>query len=103
MILKQYHRVMSDISFESLYPETTRLAEITKLLEFVKEGNSCQLIGVPGTGRSTLLSLLANNRQVRMKHFGEQHKGVHFVMANFSEVRKRPLFDVMKFLFLNLT
>jgi DNA-binding winged helix-turn-helix (wHTH) protein len=28
---------------------------------------------------------------------------VHFVLANFSEVRKRPLFDVMKYLFLNLT
>ncbi len=94
---------MSDISFESLYPETTRLVEITKLLDFVREGGSCQLIGLPGTGRSTLLSLLANNRQVRMKHFGEHHKAVHFVMANFSEIRKRPLFDVMKFLFLNVT
>lgn len=90
-------------SFESQYPETTRASEITKLLDFVREGGSCQFIGLPGTGRSTLLSLLANNRQVRMKHFGEDHKKVHFVLANFSEVRKRPLFDVMKFLFLNLT
>lgn len=94
---------MQDISFESQYPETTRFSEIAKLLEQVKEGNSCQLIGLPGTGRSTLLSILANNRQVRIKHFGEDHKKVHFVMANFSEIRKRPLFDVMKYLFLNLT
>lgn len=90
-------------SFESQYPETTRLKEITKLLDFVREGKSCQLIGLPGTGRSTLLSLLANNRKVRMKHFGQEHKQVHFVMANFSEMRKRPLVDVMKFLFLTLT
>jgi DNA-binding winged helix-turn-helix (wHTH) protein len=90
-------------SFESHYPDTTRFAQISKLWEFIKEGSSAQLIGLPGTGRSTLLSLLANNRQVRIKHVGEDHKKVHFVVANFSEIRKRPLFDVMKYLFLNLT
>lgn len=90
-------------SFESHYPDTTRFSEISKLWEFIKEGRSAQLIGLPGTGRSTLLSLLANNRQVRIKQVGENHKKVHFVIANFSEVRKRPLFDVMKYLFLNLT
>lgn len=99
----QYHSFMTDISFESQYPENTRQNEIAKLVSFVREGSSCQVIGLPGTGRSTLLSLLANNRQVRMKHFASEHKKVHFVMANFSEIRKRPLFDVMKFLFLNLT
>lgn len=94
---------MEQEQFEALYPETTRFDEIEKVLGFIKEGKSCQLVGIPGTGRSTLMSLLANNRQVRMKHFGEGHKAVHFVMANFSEIRKRPLFDVMKYLFLNLT
>lgn len=90
-------------SFESQYPETTRLTEIGQLWQFIKEGSSCQLIGLPGTGRSTLLSLLANNRNVRIKHVGQDQKKVHFVLANFSEIRKRPLFDVMKYLFLNLT
>src|SRR6266403_73710 len=89
--------------FEALYPGSARFSEIAKIVAFVKEGSSCQLIGLPGSGRSTLLSLLAHNRQVRIQHFGEQHKSVHFVLSNFSEVRKRPLFDVMKFLFLNLT
>jgi hypothetical protein len=99
----QYNGYMHQEHFESLYPEDTRFAEIAKLISFVKEGSSCQLLGLPGSGRSTLLSLLANNRQVRIKHFGEDHKKVHFVLTNFSEIRKRPLFDVMKFLFLNLT
>lgn len=89
--------------FESLYPETTRFAEIAQIASLIKEGNSCQLIGLPGSGRSTLLSLLANNRQVRLKHFGEDNKKIHFVLANFSEVKKRSLVDVMKYLFLNLT
>lgn len=43
--------------FESLYPETARFTEIEKLLSFIKEGNSCQLIGLPGVGRGTLLGL----------------------------------------------
>jgi len=89
--------------FEALYPGSARLAEVGQIVHFVKEGSSCQLIGLPGSGRSTLLSLLAHNRQVRMQHFGERHKSIHFVLNNFSEVRKRSLFDVMKFLFLNLT
>ncbi len=89
--------------FEALYPDNARFDEINTLVHFVKEGSSCQLIGLPGSGRSTLLGLLAHNRQVRIRHFGEKQPSVHFVMVNFSEVRKRPLFDVMKFLFLNLT
>ncbi len=89
--------------FEALYPESTREDEIAKLVSYLKEGSSCQVIGIPGGGRSTLLALLAHNRKIRMKYFGKEHKTTHFVLINFVEIRKRPLFDVMKFLFLNLT
>lgn len=88
--------------FESLYPDTTRFAEIEKILSFVKEGNSCQLIGVPGAGRSNLLGLLPYNRNVRIKHLGENQKWFHFVLLNFSEIRKKPLLDATKFIFLGL-
>ncbi len=88
--------------FESLYPDTTRLTEIEKILSFVKEGNSCQLIGVPGIGRSNLLGLLSYNRNVRLKHLGENQKWFHFVLLNFSEIRKKPLLDATKFIFLGL-
>lgn len=94
---------MDQKHFESLYPADARFSEIEQIAGFIKEGSSCQLLGLPGTGRSTLLSLLANNKQVRAKHFGEQQKYLHFVLANFSEVKNRTLFDVMKFLFLTLT
>jgi DNA-binding winged helix-turn-helix (wHTH) protein len=94
---------MQQKSFESLYPDTAHFEQIAQIVGFVKEGNSCQLIGLPGVGRSTLLNLLANNRAVRIKHFGEGQKKIHFVLTNFSEIRKRPLVDAMKFLFLNLT
>jgi len=88
--------------FESLYPANTRENEIAKILSFIKEGNSCQVISLPGGGRSNLLGLLTYNRNVRLKHLGENQKWFHFVLSNFAEVRKRSLFDTTKFLFLNL-
>ncbi|GIW62173.1 MAG: hypothetical protein KatS3mg089_1025 [Patescibacteria group bacterium] len=89
--------------FESLYPADTRERELSEIVTLIREGNSCQIIGIPGVGRSSLLGLLSYNRDVRLKHFPTKHGFVHFVMVNFSEVRKRPLFDVMKLIFLNLT
>lgn len=88
--------------FENLYPEDTRLEEIGKILKFIKEGNSCQIASVAGVGRSNLLGLLAFNKNVRIKHLGEEQKKFHFVLLNFSEVRKRTLLDVNKFVFLGI-
>jgi DNA-binding winged helix-turn-helix (wHTH) protein len=94
--------VMEQGHFESLYPDTARFDDIQKIAKFLNEGASCQLLSIPGAGRGTVLHLLANNRKVRMKHFGSMHGKMHFVHVNFSEIRKRPLSDVMKFLFLSL-
>lgn len=93
---------MEEEHFESLYPETARHFEIEKLLGFVKEGNSCQLLGLPGVGRSDLLELLAYNKKIRDKHLGADKQQMLFVAVDFSEIRKRPLYDAMKFLFLSL-
>lgn len=88
--------------FESLYPDITRFDEIEKIISYIKEGNSCQIVSIPGVGRSNLLGLLAHNRKVRIKHFGESQKNFHFVLLNFSEIRKKPLLDATKFIFLSL-
>ena len=89
---------------ESLYPDDTRQKEIDEILSFVKEGNSCQLIALPGAGRGNLLSFIAYNRSLRKAHLGdEEYLKYHFVMANFSEVKNRPLIDIMKFLFLEFS
>ncbi len=93
---------MEPTHFESMYPENTRAPEIDKLLQFVKEGNSCQLIGIPGAGRSNVLGLLAYNKNVRLKHLGENQKWFHFVLLNFSEIRNKPLLEATKFIFLGL-
>lgn len=89
--------------FDALYPATSRYAEVEKILRFIKEGNSCQVVGLPGVGRANLLGLLAYNRNVRIQHLGEdQQKWLHFVMINFAELRHKSLHDVIKLLFLTL-
>src|SRR5450759_492120 len=88
--------------FESLYPDTTRFAEIEKILTFIKEGSSCQVVSVPGVGRSNLLGFLAYNRNLRIKHLGKDQDKFHFVYLNFSEIRKKPLIEATKFIFLGL-
>ncbi|MCL5433142.1 MAG: helix-turn-helix domain-containing protein [Patescibacteria group bacterium] len=93
---------MEDKHFESLYPDDSRFLEIEKILNFIKQGKSCQIVSLPGAGRSNLLRLLSYNRNVRIKHLGEDQKWLHFVYTNFSEVKNRPLFDVLKFMFLSL-
>ena len=93
---------MEQDHFEALYPDTARSTEINELLSFIHKGSSCQLLGIPGVSRSTLLGLLAHNKPLRKRHLGVKQKELHFVMANFSEIRKRPLLDAMKFLFLSL-
>lgn len=88
--------------FESLYQENTRFEEIKKILNYIKEGNSCQVVSAAGVGRSNLLGLLSYNRGVRIKHLGEKQKNFHFVLLNFSEIRKRPLSDATRFIFLEV-
>lgn len=88
---------------EALYPATTRKEEIDKIFSYVQDGTSCQIVGAPGVGRSNLLGFLAYNRNVRITHVGEKEQSqYHFVLVNFAEVQKKPLFDVYKFLFLEL-
>jgi DNA-binding winged helix-turn-helix (wHTH) protein len=93
---------MDNSHFESLYPDTTRFAEIEKILNFIKEGSSCQVVSVPGAGRSNLLGFLAYNRSLRIKHLGDNQTKYHFVYLNFSEIKKKPLIEAVKFIFLGL-
>jgi DNA-binding winged helix-turn-helix (wHTH) protein len=93
---------MESKHFESLYPESSRFEDIEKLLEFIKQGKSCQLVSIPGAGRSNLLGLLAYNTKIRIKHLGENQKWFHFVYVNLSEVKDKPLFDLNKLIFLSI-
>ena len=88
--------------FESLYPDTTRKAEISKVLEYVSAGKSCQVIGAPGVGKSNCLRLLPYNKGVRELHLGKDEPRYHFVYMDLSEVAKKPLSDILKFILISL-
>lgn len=88
--------------FESLYPVEARDHELERVVGFIREGVSSQLVGLPGSGRGTVLGLLAYNREIRLRHFPKHGGIVHFIMVNFSEVKRRPYIDVVKFLFICL-
>lgn len=93
---------MESIYFESQYPADSRLAEIEKILSYIKAGQSCQVIGVPGVGRSNLLRLLSFNRNVRLKHLGEDQSSFHFLYLDFAEMKGKELNEVNKFIFFGL-
>jgi len=99
----QYNGCMFDEHFSAQFPQDARKEEIGEIISYVKNGNSCQLIGLPGVNRSTVLGMLVYNKAIRQKHLGTFQEVSHFVLVDFSEIRNRPLFDVMKYLFLNLT
>ncbi len=88
--------------FESLYPENSLHEEINKTIGFITKGASCQILGLPGVGKSRLLRLLAYNRKVREFHLKDAQEKYHFVYMDFSEVRNRPLSDVTKFILISL-
>jgi len=93
---------MEQKHFESLYPKETRLEEIKKILEFISSGKSCQVIGMPGIGKSSCMRLLPYNKDVRQLHLGSKKPSYHFVYMDFSEVAHRSLADIIKFILISL-
>ncbi len=101
--MKQSNNETVDVShFESLYPPDSRFDEIERILVFINSGNSAQVISLPGVGRSNVLRILAYNHSVRALHLGENQKWFHFVMMNFSEIKKRPLTEATKYIFIEI-
>ena len=89
--------------FDSLYPPETRYEEIQGLIPYLEKGLSSQLIGLPGTGKSNVMRLLAYNRDARFKSFGEYEKYLHFVYLDCAEIKDKPLYDVTKYILISLT
>ncbi len=98
-----YNIPMEPSHFEQLYPRNTRHAEIKKMIEILRAGRSCQVVGLPGVGKSNVLRLLPYNREVRELHLGQDEPKFHFIYMDFSEVRGRPFFEIIKFIFISLS
>lgn len=93
---------MEDAFFESKYPQDCWKDEIQQIVSFIQQGDSCQLISVPGAGRSNILGLLAYNKHVRDYHLKDKKENYHFVMISFFEVRNKPQIEAIKLILLNL-
>ena len=93
---------MNNQRFESLYPPESFRPQVEKLVDFIKSGNSSQIIGIPGVGRSNLLGLLAYNRKTRELYFGKDQTKYHFVIMNFSEMRNKDEVEILKFYFISI-
>ncbi len=89
--------------FESLYPPSSRKHEIDKILSYVQKGNSAQVVGLPGVGRSNVLRLLAYNNPLRVLHLGENYKWYHFVYMDLSEIKGRNFYELIKFILISLS
>lgn len=94
---------MEPVHFEELYPEKSRFEEISKLIEILKTGRSVQLVGLPGVGKSNIMRLLPYNKALRTLHLGKDEPKWHFVYMDFSEIRGRSFFEVIKFIFISLS
>ena len=90
--------------FETQYPINAREAEIKQILHYVTRGQSCQLISVPGAGRSTVLRLLAYHEKLLHHHLaskGETFRGkLLFIYLNFAELSNFDSAELTKAIFL---
>jgi DNA-binding winged helix-turn-helix (wHTH) protein len=89
--------------FETLYPPSTREAEISAIVPMIKKGLSVQLIGLPGSGKNNILNLLSYNKEVRLHNLKELEQYVHFVYIDCSELKDRSLLDTTKFFLISLS
>ena len=70
MVNKQSNNeIMGFDRFEAKYPPNSWENEIKRIIELIKAGNSSEIIGFPGVGRSNLLGLLAYNKETKRLHF----------------------------------
>jgi len=93
---------MDPIHFEAIYPPKTRYEEINLILNLIKSGKSLSIIGIPGVGRGNVLGLLSYNKGVKQIHLQDLAKWFHFVHMDFSEVKTRSPFDVLKFMLISI-
>jgi DNA-binding winged helix-turn-helix (wHTH) protein len=102
--MKQFNNLtIEPIHFEELYPEKTRFEQIKKIIDILRTGRSAQVVGLPGVGKSNVLRLLPYNKQLRTLHLGDDESKWHFVYMDFSEVRGRDFFELIKFIFISLS
>lgn len=81
---------------ETTFPATYRQEEIKKILSFAATGKFCQIVAVPGSGKATILRLLAHNRKLLAYHLGEQEKSLRVFYLNLLELPSLEIEQIVK-------
>ncbi len=89
-------------TFELQFPGNFRQAEIDKILTFVQTGKFCQLISTPGSGKATLLRLLAYNPNVLKFHLKEKGASINFIYLNLLDLENYQEIEILKYILLAL-
>lgn len=88
--------------FESTFPKDYRKEEIKQILGLTTTGKFCQVVAIPGSGKATLLRLLAHNREILKYHLGEKEKNARFEYINLLELTEYADAHLFKFILLSL-
>ena len=89
--------------FESTFPNDFRSETIKQILDNVLTGNFCQFVCIPGSGKATILRLLAHNRNLLKFHLKDKEKSLRFIYLNFLELTSFEESTITKFLLLTIT
>ncbi len=89
--------------FESTFPNNFRSETIKQILDNVLTGNFCQFVCIPGSGKATILRLLAHNRNLLKFHLKDKEKSLRFIYLNFLELTSFEESAITKFLLLTIT
>lgn len=100
--LKPEENITDIQRFEALYPPESWGKEIKTLIGYIWSGNSAEIIGFAGVGRSNLLGIISFNRACRQYHLGNSHNEIHFISMNFTEMRKKNEAEILKFYFISI-
>lgn len=83
---------------ESTITSKYRHEEIQKILSLVLTGKFCQIVSVPGSGKATILKLLAHNRKLLNFHLKEKEASVRFIYLNLLDLSNYQDSQIIKFL-----
>jgi hypothetical protein len=92
----------TDVTPFTRFPPDWRRQTVTRILEAANRGENLQLIGLPGSGRTVILSSLISSPQVLKHHLQENQKNFRFVYLNFGLVPEKSPVSLLAFLLTHL-
>ena len=84
------------------FPPDFRKEVIGQILAIISRGENLQLVGLPGSGKSILLSALVHSPQILKFHLKEKVGGYHFLYLNLNLIPERNTSSLLYFILSHL-